>query len=152
MASLPMVASGGANSIKNVIRDKALNGGFTEITTLTPFQSRVTLNEGKIVADTVNHIVYVYVDITTNTSFGSASDWASLFVLDSTMENYLPTFTGNSRQNVVPLITDETSAASTKAFFCGYGTSSYPYRLGMAYGQTVNSGERYILYTAYTYK
>ena len=151
MASLPMVASGGANSIKDAIRDKALNGGFTEITTLTPFQSRVTLNEGKIVADTVNHIVYVYVDVTTNTSLGSGSDWAALFALDSTMANYLPVFIANNRQNAVPLTTDETSAASTKAFFCGYVSTS-AYRLGMGYGQTVNSGERYILYTAYTYK
>ena len=152
IAGVKKGSSGTGNTIKSAIYDKVFNGGFTEITTLTPFQSRITLNEGKIVADTVNHIVYVYVDVTTNTSFGSASDWSALFALDSTMANYLPVFTANNRQNIVPLITDETSAVSTKAFFCGYASQSSAYRLGMAYGQTANSGERYILYTAYTYK
>lgn len=140
------------NNVKDYIRDKAFNGGFTEITTLTPHSSRVTTNEGKIVADTLNHVVYVYVDFTTATNFGSSSDWASVYNLTSDLLNYLPVYFANSRQNNIPLFTDESSDVNTKNFVCGYGVSGQTYKLALSYGQTVNSGERYILYTMYTYR
>lgn len=151
MAYIPMTI-GGKGSMKDYIRDKVFNGGFTEITTLTPYSSRVTINEGKIVADTLNHVVYVYVDFTTATNFGGSSTWGSACSLTSGMLNYLPVFTTNSRQNPIPIFTDESSADKTKQFWLGYGSSSLPYGISLSYGSSVNSGERYILYTMYTYR
>lgn len=140
------------NNVKDYIRDKVFNGGFTEITTLTPYSDRVTTNEGKIVADTLNHVVYVYVDFTTNSAFGTSSDWARTHTLTSGIANYLPIYNASTRQSNLPLFTDESSANNTKQFFYGYGMSGATYVMGLAYGQTVNSGERYILYTMYTYR
>ena len=144
---------GGATpTIKDIIYDKVFNSGLPEISTYTVMGNRVTVTEGKVVADAVAHKVYIYFDFTTNSAFGSASDWAGIITFTSAITNYLPVFTTNSRANNISLVTDDSSDVPAKQFACGYCTTSYPYRLFLPYGATVNANEHYILYAEYTYK
>lgn len=151
-----MMASGGSGgTLKDVFRNKVLNGGLTNIATLTPTVSRVTLNESGIVADKTSHTLYVYVDFTVNTNFGSASDWASAIniVAESgeVWTNYLPrTYTSN-KKNCINLTTDEESSDPTKVFMLGYVDSTYKDRIFAPYNVTVTAGQHYIIYGAYTY-
>ena len=139
-------------TVKDFIYDKVFNSGLPEISTYTVYNNRVTVSEGKIVADAVTHKVYMYFDFTTNVAIGSASDWASLLTFTSAIVNYTPVFTANSRANNIALITDDSSDIPTRQFCWGYGTSNYPYKLFMPYGSTVQANEHYIIYAEYTYK
>ena len=132
-----------------------LNGGYTSICSLSAFQSRVTINEGGMVADTVNHRVYLYVDFTANADVGSASDYAGLMLLNNISTDYYPKYSANNRNNTMPIITDETSANVLRQFYFGYNTSSYANRICLSYGSGANAirtGDRYIIYAAYTYQ
>ena len=51
-------------TLKDYYRDKVFNGGFTTEFSVTPYSSRISVNEGKIVIDTTNRIGYVYLDVT----------------------------------------------------------------------------------------
>ena len=143
---------GGATpTIKDIIHDKVFNSGLPEIDTYTVLFNRVTVSEGKIVADTEAKKVYIYFDFTTS-AFGSASDWSSVLQFTSASVPYFPILTANSRQNSTALITDDTSDVPTKQFAWGYATTNYPYRLLLTYGQTVGANEHYIVYGEYTYR
>lgn len=139
-------------TVKDFIHAKVFDSGLPEIDTYTVYSNRVTVTEGKIVADAVTHKVYMYFDFTTNSAFGSASDWASILTFTSATVNYTPVYTTNSRATNVPLITDDSSDIPTRQFCWGYGTSSYPYKLFMPYGSTAQANEHYIVYAEYTYK
>ena len=157
LASLKKKGGGGLGTIKDIIRDKVLNGGYTSICTLTVFPGRATINEGGVVADTTNHRVYVYVDFTADANFGSSSDYANVLTLTGISTNYYPIYgaTLTSRKNTLPLITDEDSSNPLRQFAFGYNDDSYPNRILLAYGSGTNAvttGQRYILYTAYNYK
>lgn len=141
----------GASSVRELIYDKVFNEGLPEITTLTPYANRVLITEGKIVADSVKHKVYAYVDMTISVPV-SATNWVQLITLQNTISNYLPIYVSNSRNNNLPLITDDNSDKPTHQFFLGYGDSSNPYRLAGAYQQSTVQGDHFILYTEYTYK
>lgn len=146
---------GGSSTIKDIIRDKVFNGGFTSICTLTPHLNRATLNEGGVVADTTNHRVYVYVDITINENSGSSSDYSQLFSLDNISTNYYPKYNTASRNNNVALTTDESSANPLRQFYFGYNAESYSNKIVLSYGSgsnAIKTGERYILYTIYSYQ
>lgn len=139
-------------TVKDFIHAKVFDSGLPEIDTYTVYSNRATVTEGKVVADAVTHKVYMYFDFTTNSALGSASDWASILTFTSAITNYLPVFVTNSRANNIPLITDDLSDIPTKQFACGYGTSSYPYKLFLPYGSTAQANEHYIVYAEYTYK
>ena len=146
---------GGSSSLKDIIRDKVLNGGYTPICSFSAYQSRVTINEGGMVADTTNHRVYLYVDFTSNANVGSASDYTSMILFDNISTNYYPVYDTSSRTNNMPLITDESSANPKRQFYFGYNTSSYSNRIVLSYGSGTNAvktNDHYILYATYTYK
>lgn len=152
LASLKKKGGGATPTIKDIIYDKVFNSGLPEIDTYTVAFDRVTVTEGKIVADAVAKKIYIYFDITTKIAFGSASDWSSILQFTSASVPYFPMLTANSRQNSTELITDDSSDVPTKQFAWGYGITAYPYRLFLTYGQTVRANEHYILYSEYTYR
>lgn len=148
-------SSDSGGTLKDIIRDKVLNGGYTPICTLSAFQDRATLNEGGMVADTENHRVYVYVDFTAEANFGSAGDYASVFLFNNISTNYYPVYNDGTRANSMPFFTDDASVNPQMEFYFGYNTGSYSNRIVLAYGagaNAVKTGDRYILYAAYTYK
>lgn len=152
---LAMSNNGGSSTIKDIIRDKVFNGGFTSICTLAPHLNRATLNEGGVVADTTNHKVYVYVDITINENLGSSTDFIQLLSLNNISTNYYPKYNTSSRNNNVALMTDESSANPLRQFYFGYNAESYSNKITLSYGSgsnAIKTGERYILYTTYNYQ
>ena len=146
MASLPMVASG-ANSIKDAIYDKAFNGGFNTTYTLSDAgYSRASVNEGRVAIDTTNRRAYLYADFTATATTGSAGDWNTLKI-DNFNSNYYPA-NNNGAATPMPLLTDDTSTTPTKRWLLRTdavitnpkgGTPGY------------NSGDRFIVYGAWTY-
>lgn len=139
-------------TVKDFIHAKVFDSGLPEISTYTVYSNRVTVTEGKVVADTVTHKVYMYFDFTTNSAFGSASDYSSILQFTSATVNYTPVYATNSRANNISLVTDDSSDVPAKQFAWGYCTTSVPYRLFLPYGATVNANEHYIVYAEYTYK
>lgn len=139
-------------TVKDFIHAKVFDSGLPEIDTYTVFSNRVTVTEGKVVADAVTHKVYIYFDFTTNSAFGSASDFATILQFTSATVNYTPVYATNTRANNIPLVTDDSSDVPAKQFAWGYCTTTYPYRLFLPYGATVNANEHYIVYAEYTYK
>lgn len=139
-------------TVKDFIHAKVFDSGLPEIDTYTVYSNRITVTEGKVVADAVTHKVYMYFDFTTNSAIGSASDWASILNFTSATVNYTPVYTTNSRATNIPLITDDSSDVPARQFCWGYGTSNYPYKLFMPYGSTAQANEHYIVYAEYTYK
>lgn len=140
-------------TIKDFIYDKVFNSGLPEIATLTSYNNRGSLVEGKIVADAVSHKVYAYVDFNVTTSTATSS-WYTIFSVSSGLNNYRPMYGASSRQNGVPFITDDNSTVPTAQFWLGgnTGSSSTDNYLATCYGEGVTQGEHYILYMAYTYK
>lgn len=145
-------ASGGGGTLKDIIRDKAFNGGYTEICTFSPYSSRCTINEAKAVADTVNHKVYVYIDIVNLYTYTTGAEWVQILTINNLSNQYLPVYASSDRNNAVPLITDDSSDNPLLQWAFGYSISTYGMRVYTGYGQKFNSGERYILYTVYSYK
>lgn len=150
-AEMMMSASGGG-TLKDIIRDKAFNGGYTEICTFTPYSNRCTINEAKAVADTVNHKVYVYIDMVNLFNYTTEAGWVQIVNINNLSNKYLPIYASSSRDNAVPLITDDSSDNPLLQWVFGYSTSGYGMRVYTGYGQKFNSGERYIVYAAYSYK
>ena len=145
-----MYAAGGG-TLKDIIRDKVFNGEYTEICTFTPYSSRCTINEAKAVADTANHKVYVYIDLNNLFDYTTGAEWVNMMTVNNLSNQYLPIYATSSRDNSLPLITDEESANPLLQFAFGY-VSSVGMRLYTGYGQKFNSGERYIMYATYSYK
>lgn len=148
-------SGGGGGTLKDAIRNKVLNGGLTNIATLSATVNRVTFNESGIVADKTSHTLYVYADFTVNVNFGSASDWASVMNITAasgeTWTNYLPRTYTSLKTNCINLTTDEESSDPTKVFMLGYVDSTYKDRIFVPYNVTVTAGQHYIIYGAYTY-
>lgn len=74
-AQMMAAASGGGGfeTMKEFIRDKVFNGGFSTTYDFVPYSDRATVNEGKIAIDTENSIVYLYADFTMKGDFTSGN-------------------------------------------------------------------------------
>ena len=138
-----------SSSLKDICRDKVLYGGYNEVS-YTIYSNRLTVNEGKLVVDTTNKAVYVYLDFTTLTSAGASNDWATLLSFSSELANYLPQYSASNRNNMVGLMTD-TSSDDNINFFVGYGSSNNPRTFGGTYGKVFSANEHYIVYGSWTY-
>ena len=150
MAYVRCSNGGGTGSIKDIIRDKVLNGGFATEFPVTIYQSRYTINEGgKIVVDTDNRKCYFYIDMTMLQA-SSSSDWRSMGTFGSTISNYLPKNTANNRNTYVALICDDTSDNNVSSYV-GYLGSSYSRNFGIGYAETFAINDRIILYGSWTY-
>lgn len=137
-------------TVKDFIHAKVFDSGLPEIGTYTA-HSRATISEGKAVVDAVARKVYVYFDFTMTTTQTSGTSWDVIAAYSSAIASYLPIYTTSSRQNNLPLITDDSSTNPSARFAFGYGTSNSSYRLFSAYGTTYTTGDHYIIYTEYTY-
>lgn len=142
--------TGGTTSLKDLYRDKVLNGTFDDTCTGTPKNNVCTINEGGCGVDTTNKIVYLYYDLTMNTS-PSSSSWATLLEFSDNLSNYLPRYTANNRNTLIGLCTDSTSS-NAKEIFIGYAGSGYARNMGIGYGQGASSGDRFIVYSAWSYQ
>lgn len=144
LMKMPTYVGGGGGTLKDIIRDKVLNGGYTSYT-LTPYSSgRCTLNEGGVVDDTVNKIIYVYLDITINQN-GAINDHWNMYS-SNIPKNKFPKTVGSSDDNR----TRETLLSDNTKTFSIYNTSGTGYII-VGYGQGLTSGERIISYGAWTY-
>ena len=150
-----MMACGRGGTIKDSFRNKVLDGGLTNIATLTVYNSRISISESGVVADKTNHTVYVYVDFTANGNYGQSSDWAGLAEITSVsgenISNYIPRGTQGGHTSNICLITDESSDNPTNLFIFGDISTQYPHRFFIPYGVYITTGQHYIVYGAYTY-
>ena len=138
-------SGGGSGTIKDIIKDKVLNGGYTSYT-LTPYSSgRCTLNEGGVVDDTTNKIIYAYFDVTINAS-GATSDHWNLYSNNMPRTKF-PRTVGSSNDNRTreTLLSDNTK---TLSIYSGGEALGY---IILGYGQGMTSGERIISYGAWSY-
>jgi len=141
---------GGTSSLKDLYRDKVLNGTFDVTLDMTPNTSRITVNEGgKIGIDTTNRIGYFYVDFTTLIASVS-NDWRVFGSFGSAFSSYLPRFASNTRNYQIGLTVDETSDHNPCCFL-GYGGSSNPRTFASGYAETFAIGDRLIVYGSWTY-
>ena len=143
----------GGSTLRDIIKNKAFNGGYTEICTFSPYDvggSRCIINEAKAVVDTINHKVYIYIDLNTLMAY-EGGGWVQIININNLSDQYLPIYDTSSRNYSLPLITDEESSNPLLQWAFGY-ISSYGMRVYTGYDQKFNSGERYIIYTAYSYK
>ena len=146
---------GSGGTLKDVFRNKVLNGGLTNIATLTVYNSRISISESGVVADKTNHTLYTYIDFIANDNLGQSSDWAGLAEITSVsgenISNYIPKGTQGSRTSNICLITDESSDNPTNLFIFGDISTTYPHRFFIPYGVYITTGQHYIVYGAYTY-
>ena len=142
-------SGGGYGSLKDIIRDKVFNGGFSTYYGFEPFSSRCTISEGRISVDTDNKIAYLYADFTMATTI-SSSDWAGFM---NTTTQFPTTYTaespGNSNLDYTPLMTDESSDTHKQmCFYRNYNSKSF---LTTIKGTSYSSGEHYIVYGMWSY-
>ena len=135
----------GKVSLKEICRDIVLNSNYTKYT-FTAYQSRATLHECGIAVDTTNHIVYVYADFTS--LFTDTNDYKTCLTTNFP-SSYLPRNLGTTNRDAAHLVTDKDSSIPTNAFALGVVSSVMG--IMKTKSQTVSSGEKYILYGAYTY-
>lgn len=159
VASGDIVKMGGAgylyateSSLKNLYRNKVLNGGFSVEIPLSVTSDRMTINEGgKIVIDTANKIAYFYVDMTA-LSGGASSNWRQYGTFSSDLANYLPKGASNNRNTMTFITNDETSDKKDISFLIGYVSSSYPRAFGVGYGVTnIEANDRFYVYGSWSY-
>lgn len=145
----------GSGTLKDVFRNKVLNGGLTNIATLSVYSSRISISESGVVADKTNHTLYTYIDFIANGNYGQSSDWAGLAEITSVsgedIRNYIPRGTQGGHNSNICLITDESSDNPTNLFIFGDISTTYPNRFFIPYNVYITTGQHYIVYGAYTY-
>lgn len=139
-------------SLKNLYRNKVLNGGFSVEIPLSVTSDRMTINEGgKIVIDTTNKIAYFYIDMTA-LSGGASSNWRQYGTFSSDLANYLPKGASNNRNTMTFITNDGTSDKKDISFLIGYVSSSYPRAFGVGYGVTnIVANDRFYVYGSWSY-
>ena len=150
LVTMDMFGESGGGSIKDMIREKALNGGFSTSYTLSGYQSRCVVNEGKLSVDTDKKICYLYCDFTMSTTASSAS-WVGLAKFSSQVPStYRPIDFENVSINGFELINDDAAGITQKrcCYIQNYQNESY---IGTGYGTTFNDGEHHIVYAMWTY-
>ena len=151
MAVMGIIKGGtGGGSIKDMIREKALNGGFSTSYTLSPFNDRTEKVTGKLSVDTDKKICYLYCDFTMKTTASSAS-WVGLISFSSQVSSsYRPIDFENNSVNSFELINDDTAGITQKrcCYIQNYQNASY---IGTGYGTTFNDDEHHIVYAMWSY-
>lgn len=146
MAYLPMISGGGANSIKDAFREKVFNGTWDYTYSMSGYNGRASVNEGRIVVDTTNKCAYLYADFECLTTQGSSGNWDTITV--SGFSHYYPANDQGSTTDM-PLLCDDSSTVPSKRWcFRTDGVIANSKGDGRA-GYT--AGDHYIVYGAWTY-
>ena len=117
------------------------------VNTITPYNSRCTINEGGVVIDTTNRHIYLYVDLNVITNY-SGTEYNSLASCSALSSNtYFPK-TKSSTPVDMPLIADDSSTRPDGQYSIGYDPSP---SAGWLRSRGYTSGERQIVYGGWVY-
>ena len=143
---------GTLEGVRNMCKKAQSNSSYTQYP-LSAYSSRVkdVTSDTGIAVDTTNKVCYLYAEFTANGNQGSASSYYGLLksTAASTYLNPLMSSSGEIARQT-HLMTDPSSTQNKIFGVIVFGADS---TLGIAtmYGQTITSGDKYIVYGTWQY-